>query len=292
MSKSEKNPAWVDSAQYPFSPKRFRVEAGEMHYIDEGSGDPIVFVHGNPEWSFSYRNQIKAFLGTHRCIAVDHIGSGLSDKPANWSYLPSEHAKNFADLIDYLDLSNITLVVNDWGGPIALSYAIAQPERVKKIVLINTWLWSVEKDWYYRAFSGFAGGPIGRFLTTNFNFFAKVILAKAYAEKSRLTPEIHQQYLRPLALRSSRKSNWVFPREIIGSSAWLSNLWQHSSVILNKPSLILWGEKDIAFRKRQLRKWKKSLQSYEVHTFKDAGHYPHEEKSAEVIEFIKEFISK
>ena len=211
MSKSDLNPTWVDSAQYPFSPKYFRVEAGEMHYIDEGSGDPIVFVHGNPDWSFSYRKQIKALLGTHRCIAADHIGSGLSDKPAEWSYLPSEHAKNFSDLMDYLDLQNITLVVNDWGGPIALSYAIAQPERVKKIVLINTWLWSVEKDWYDRGFSGFAGGPIGRFLN-QLQFLCESYISEGF--RSEIAP--HPRDSSAISHATSAKE---FAQEQLGVSA-------------------------------------------------------------------------
>ena len=285
-------PDWLDTAEYPFEAKYFSVPAGKMHYIDEGEGEAIVFVHGNPDWSFSYRKQIKGLLGTHRCIAVDHIGFGLSDKPADWSYLPKEHAANFEALMESLDLHDATIVVNDWGGPIGLSYAIAHPDRIKAIVLHNTWLWSVKSDWYYRGFSGFAGGPIGKFLTTNFNFFAKVILKAAYAVKPRLTPAIHQQYLAPLALRSSRKGNWVFPRQIIGSSDWLAELWSKVSAISNKPTLILWGEKDIAFRKPQLELWEKTLKSAEVHTFADAGHYPHEEKSEEVTAFIKEFLHR
>ena len=290
MSRSRKTPEWLDTAQYPFESKFFQVSAGAMHYIDEGDGDPVVFVHGNPDWSFSYRKQIKALSGSHRCIAVDHIGFGLSDKPEHWSYLPKDHAQNFSEFMEDLDLHNVTLVVNDWGGPIGLSYAIAHPQRVKKVVLHNTWLWSVENDWYYRGFSGFAGGPIGKFLTTNWNFFAKVILKKAYAVKSRLTPAIHKHYLEPLAHKSSRKGNWVFPREIIGSSEWLSELWMKFPAISTKPTLILWGNKDIAFKAPQLDFWRSILSHAEVHTFDDAGHYPHEEKSDEVNAHLLAFL--
>jgi haloalkane dehalogenase len=231
MSGSRKTPEWLDTAQYPFESKYFRVSAGAMHYVDEGHGDPVVFVHGNPDWSFSYRKQIKALSGSHRCIAVDHIGFGLSDKPEHWSYLPKDHAQNFSEFMESLDLHNVTLVVNDWGG------------------------------------------PIGKFLTTNWNFFARVILKKAYAVKSRLTPAIHKHYLEPLAHKSSRKGNWVFPREIIGSSEWLSELWMKFPAISTKPTLILWGNKDIAFKAPQLDFWRSILSHAEVHTFDDAGHY-------------------
>ena len=135
-----------------------------MHYVDEGSGDPIIFVPGNPSWSFESREMIKALSGQFRCIAVDHIGFGLSDKPLDYSYLPQEQAKNLDALLESINLEKITMVVGDWGGPIGLSYAIHHPERMKAICITNTWLWSVKKDWYYIAYSGFMGGPIGRWL--------------------------------------------------------------------------------------------------------------------------------
>jgi len=290
MSSSELNPSWLDRGEYPFESNYFHSTVGKMHYVDEGEGEPVVFVHGNPDWSFSYRHQIKALLGTNRCIAPDHIGFGLSDKPNNWSYLPKDHAKNFADFMDHLDLREITLVVNDWGGPIGLSYALENPERIKNLVILNTWCWSVEKDWYYRGFSGFAGGPIGKFLSTNFNFFARVILKQAYAVKSRLTPGLHRQFLAPFPSKKDRKGTWVFPREIIGSSEWLAGLWSKFDCISDKRALILWGKKDIAFRDPQLDQWKKALHNFKSHTFSDAGHYPHEEKHEEVSSYLKEFL--
>ncbi len=290
MSQLMENPEWIDSSEYPFKPKYFHCDAGDIHYVEEGIGDPVVMVHGNPDWSFSYRKLIKAISATHRCIALDHIGFGLSDKPTGWSYLPKDHAANFAALMESLALENITLVVNDWGGPIALSYAIAHPESIKRIVLLNTWLWPVNDDWYFRGFSGFMGGPIGRFLIKRHNFFAKVVLKKAYSDKRRLTKEVHQHYLKPLENSADRKGNWVFPKEIIGSTEWLTELWSKVSSIKDKPFLILWGLRDIAFREKELAIWKKPLTHYQLHTFEDAGHYPHEEKSDEVARLITEFL--
>jgi pimeloyl-ACP methyl ester carboxylesterase len=143
---------------------------GTMRYLDEGDGKPFVMVHGNPSWSFEFRHLIKAFAPTHRCIAPDHIGFGLSDKPADWGYLPQQQAENLETLLEALDLHEITLIFSDWGGPLALSYAINHPERVKNIIVTNSWLWSVRRDWYYQGFSGFMGGPIGRFLIRRYNF--------------------------------------------------------------------------------------------------------------------------
>ncbi|MEW6602891.1 MAG: alpha/beta fold hydrolase, partial [Nitrospirota bacterium] len=122
--------SWIDRKEYPFKSHSLELEMGRMHYVDEGTGEPLVMVHGNPTWSFVYRHLINGLSKDYRCIAMDHIGFGLSDKPQNWSYYPEDHAKNFDIFIERLDLHNITLVVQDWGGPIGLSYAVNHPENV------------------------------------------------------------------------------------------------------------------------------------------------------------------
>jgi len=124
---------WLDRAEYPFENNYFELSIGKIHYIDEGKGEPIVMVHGNPGWSFEFRNIVKELSKTHRCIAPDHIGFGLSNKPYDWDFLPKSHAQNFELFMDSLNLDKITLVVIDWGGPIGLSYALKHPEKIKKI---------------------------------------------------------------------------------------------------------------------------------------------------------------
>lgn len=129
--------SWINKEEYPFKENFLDLAVGKMHYVDEGNGKPIVFVHGNPGWSFEFRKQIKALSVTNRCIAVDHIGFGLSDKPYEWNYLPESHAENFAALMDSLNLSNITLVVSDWGGPIGLSYALKHSKKIDTTVKLD-----------------------------------------------------------------------------------------------------------------------------------------------------------
>ena len=119
-----KYPTWLNRQEYPFETKFAELKVGKMNYVDEGSGEPIIFLHGNPSWSFDYRNVIKNLSKKSRCIANDHIGFGLSDKPRDWDYLPESHAKNFEEFVDQLNVDNFTIVVNDWGGPIGLAYAI------------------------------------------------------------------------------------------------------------------------------------------------------------------------
>ena len=283
-------PEWLDRKEYPFEPHFFKTPAGTMHYVDEGAGGPIVFVHGNPAWSFEFRGLIRELSKTNRCIAPDLIGFGLSDKPAGWSYLPEEQANNLDLFLESLSLENITFVVGDWGGPIGLSYAINHPERVKNLVITNTWLWSVRSDWYFQAFSKFMGGPVGRWLIRNRNFFAGTMMRTLFGDKSRLTPEVHAQYLMPLSRPEERKGCWVFPGQIIGSSGWLQSLWDEREALQGKRLLIAWGMKDIAFRKKELNTWIHAFPRAEVVRFDDAGHFIAEEKPNELTREIQGLI--
>lgn len=278
--------SWVDRQEYPFQSHALQLPAGQMHYINEGQGETIVMVHGNPTWSFVYRNVIKNLASDYHCVAVDHLGFGLSDKPSNWSYLPRDHAQNLRTAIDQLGLKNITLVVQDWGGPIGLSYAIEQPDNVKRLCILNTWMWSVKNDWYYWGFSSFMGGPIGRYLILNHNFFAGSVMRMATGDKSKLSPHIHRQYLDALPTPETRKGSWVFPREIMKSDEWLSELWAKRDRIASKPAALAWGMRDIAFREKELQTWMNLFPQAEVTHFHDAGHFVQEEKSAEVSQII------
>jgi haloalkane dehalogenase len=270
--------SWLDRDDYPFRSNYHPTPIGRMHYVDEGKGDPMVFVHGNPSWSYEFRNMIKELSKTNRCIAPDLIGFGLSDKPLDWSYLPIEHARLLEDLLLSLDLRDITLIVGDWGGPIGLSFAINHPERVKNLVVNNTWCWSVKKDWYYQAFSGFMGGPLGRFLIKRFNFFAKGFLPSVFGDKKKLTKETHRHYYMHLANPKERKGNWTFPKQIVGSSEWLGTLWDRIGVLKDKKVLIAWGMKDIAFRKKELDRWIGVFPEARVVRYPDAGHFVAEER--------------
>ena len=194
-------------------------------------------VHGNPTWSFVYRKLSAGLSDAYRCIAPDHIGFGQSDKPYEWTYLPRDHAANLALLLESLDLQGITLVVQDWGGPIGLAYALDHPERIKRLVILNTWMWPVSDDWYYQAFSGFMGGPPGRWLCRHFNAFVTFVMPTAYGDKAKLTTEILRHYTAALPTGDSRKGTWVFPGQIIGSTNWLADLWARRDQLTAKPAM-------------------------------------------------------
>jgi haloalkane dehalogenase len=281
---------WIDRTEFPFESHFLPLQIGKMHYVDEGSGEPIVMVHGNPTWSFLYRHLIKCLSKNHRCIAVDHIGFGLSDKPVEWSYYPEDHATNLSLLIEKLVLKDITLVVQDWGGPIGLSYAVSKPENVKRLIIMNTWMWSVKGDPYYERFSKFMGGPIGRFLIRHFNFFVRVVMKKAMGDPSKLSAPVHQHYFKALEKPEERKGCWTFPKRIIDSSAWLDSLWSRRDKIKDKPALILWGMKDIAFREQELNKWSSLFTNCKVIRYGDTGHFVQEERGSELCPVIEDFL--
>lgn len=282
--------SWIDREEYPFESHFLELEMGKLHYIDEGSGEPVLMLHGNPTWSFLYRHLIKGLSKNYRCVAVDHIGFGLSDKPLDWSYYPEDHAANITCLIEELDLKGLTLIVQDWGGPIGLSYAVGSPEGVKRLIVMNSWMWSVKGDPYYEMFSSFMGGWIGRFLIRRFNFFVRVLMKKLMGEPSRLTAEIHRHYLKALERPEDRKGCWTFPKRIIGSSDWLESLWSQRGAIEDKPALILWGMRDFAFRERELNRWTGLFSNSKVVRYHDSGHFIQEEKGSELCPVIEEFL--
>ncbi len=270
-------PDWLDRTAYPFAAHSFATAAGRLHYVDEGQGAPVVMVHGNPTWSFLYRRLILQLRAQYRCVAPDHLGFGLSDKPAGWDYGPEAHAVHLTALIDHLGLKDLTLVVQDWGGPIGLAYAVAHPENIARVVLLNTWAWPVNRDPYYIGFSGLMGGPLGRLLIRRYNFFAAVILRQAFGDSRRLTAAAHAHYLRPLATPADRTGCLVFPKQIIAATPWLAALERQLPVLRGKPIQIVWGMKDIAFRASELRRWEQCFPEAQVLRLPTVGHYVQEE---------------
>ena len=285
------NTDWIDRNEYPFASHYFQTAAGRMHYVDEGSGEAIVMLHGNPAWSFLYRKLIKKLSPKYRCIAPDLIGFGLSDKPFDWSYLPEEHAKNVTALIEHLGVKDITLVVNDWGGPIGMQYAVTHPDNIKRLIVLNTWAWPVDDDFHYTSFSAMMGGPVGRFLIRHFNFFVNSFMRVAFGDKSKLSKSAHAHYQRALPTAASRKGCYVFPRQIIASTPWLQTVWDRIGVLEDKPTLFVWGMKDVAFREQELRQWQCALPNSIALHLGTVGHFVAEEAPEELGEAVAGFFT-
>jgi haloalkane dehalogenase len=283
--------AWLDRTVYPFESHWFELPMGRMHYIDEGSGPPVVFVHGTPTWSFLYRHAIQALSGQHRCIAPDQLGFGLSDKPIGWGYTPREHADNLARLIAQLGLREVVLVVHDFGGPIGLSYAIEHPENVAGLVILNSWMWDMRgENPSTERMMRLLGGPLGRYLYTRWNLSARVLLPQLWGNRSALTPAIHQHYTAPFATPRERYATWVLARELLASGPWYDSLWQRREALADKPALLVWGMRDPAFGAAQLARWSALLPHARVERLPEVGHFVPEEAPEQFVAALRSFL--
>lgn len=289
---TRKQPDWIDKEAYPFKSNWISLKNGTLHYVDEGQGEVLLFLHGNPVWSYSFRKLITAFSKNYRCIAIDHLGFGLSDKPAGFSYLPADHSINLTEFIDQLGLKNISLFVNDWGGPIGLNYAVNHAENIKRLIIFNTMMWSVKGDKHFERFSGFMGGRIGKFLNIQFNFFGKFVIPKAWGDKSKLDKKTKYQLVRHVNKSADRIGVWMFPKEIIGSSEWMDTIWQKRNNIENVPAFLIWGMKDIAFRQKELDRFCGFLKKHQVTKLENVGHYVQDEGAELIISDIAAFLKK
>jgi haloalkane dehalogenase len=283
--------SWLNRIEYPFASRWLDLPAGRMHYVDEGQGRPIVFVHGTPDWSFGWRHLIKALSPGFRCIAADNLGFGLSDKPQDFSYEPAAQAKNLRALIDHLKLRDVTLVLHDFGGPFGLSYAIDRPDNVRALVLMNTWLWSLGGDPHFERFGRLFGGAFGRFLYLRLNFPVRVIMKQAILDQSRFPRHIQEQYLRPFASRTDRVATHAYARALLDAGVWFDGLWRRREKIRDIRTLILWGMRDQAFRPQDLDRLQTVFSRKRTACFHDAGHFPQEERPERAVSLVEEFLA-
>jgi haloalkane dehalogenase len=279
-------PNWLDTNEYPFESKFLELEAGRMHYIDEGEGHPVVMIHGTPSWSFMYRNLVKLLSKQHRCVALDLIGFGLSDKPKDWSYKPRAHAANFEKLMEHLGLRNITLLVHDFGAPIGLAYAIHHPENVQNIVMLNTWTWSLSKA------SKYLVGPLGKFLHSKLNLTTDQLVHELFGQESKMPEKIQEQYTHALGEPDDTVSQLACARELVGVSKWYDELWKERKKIQDIPTLILWGEQDKLIKIEALQRWKSFFHECYVLHFEESGHFLMEENADEVARYVSNFIKE
>jgi haloalkane dehalogenase len=279
----------VDEKLYPFAHHFVDLPDGaRVHYLDEGAGETIVFLHGNPTWSFLYRNIVKELRGSYRCIALDYPGFGLSEAPAGYDFLPRTHSQSVEQFFDALKLSNVTLMVQDWGGPIGLGMAGRRPELVKSLVIGNTWAWSRDDDPNTMRFSSLMGGSIGRFLGLNFNGIPHLFFA--IGARDSLDDEVLEMYLRPFRRPDRREPTVIFPREIIGSSEYLAEVDANLARIADRPALIVWGAKDGGFRAAVRERFEQRFVNHRTVVLETAKHFIQEDEPQRIAAEIRAFL--
>jgi pimeloyl-ACP methyl ester carboxylesterase len=280
---------WLDRTEYPFANRSYAHADGHMHYVDEGQGPALLFVHGTPDWSFGFRHLIKAFSPTHRCVSIDHLGFGLSDKPRNADYSVAAHARRLQAFIDHLGLKDITLVVTDFGGGIGLEHAVNFPENVKGIVLYNTWMWPLGDDPRFAKPASMMRGWIGRLLYLRFGFSVHMMMPRGYGDKKKLTPALHAQYKQVFPDAASREALYALVKELMDAGPFWARQWTEVDRLRNIPTLLCWGMKDPFFPPDLLERWKGALPQATVRTFMESGHFVHEEASDGLMQAMLEF---
>ncbi len=283
---------------YPFSSHWLDLDGLRYHYIDEGNGDPVVCVHGNPTWSFFFRNIVSDLASTHRVIAVDHIGCGLSDKPSDndYSYTLNRRINDLEYLLDQLKLQrNVTLILHDWGGMIGIGAALRNPKRISKLVLLNT--------------AAFMLPPAKRFplrlrLIRNTPLFAPLMVrglnafakgAVWMASKKGLSRDVALAYCAPYDSWRNRIATLRFVEDIpLGPRhrSFQTAMWvdSHLHMLSDIPKLICWGMRDFVFDIHFLAEWRRRFTDAEVHVFPNAGHYCLEDAGDEIIPLISGFV--
>ncbi|MBL0209317.1 MAG: alpha/beta fold hydrolase [Holophagaceae bacterium] len=287
-----------NASLFPFPPHHFDRGAGlRMHYLDEGNGPPVLMVHGNPSWSFHYRNLVLALRGTHRCIVPDHVGMGLSDKPDDqaYTYTLAQRIDDLEALVASLDLREpLTLVVHDWGGMIGFGWAIRHPEQVARLVILNTAAFPLPEGkrlpWQLKL----ARTPLGALLVRGFNAFAWGA-ARAGCARHPMPPEISAAYRAPYDSWADRIATLRFVQDIPlhladPSFALVHHIAGNLEQFKATPALIVWGGKDFVFDEDFLAQWRVHLPAARLRYLADTGHFVLEDASDEVVPLIADFV--
>ncbi|MBI5209966.1 MAG: alpha/beta fold hydrolase [Elusimicrobia bacterium] len=271
-----------------------------MHYRDEGSGEPLVMLHGNPSWSYYYRNLIDALRDRWRCVAPDHIGMGLSDKPGDdrYEYTLSRRVADLTTFLDRLGIrKNVTLVLHDWGGMIGMAYASRHPDRVARIVAMNTAAFLMppgkSMPWQLRLGRDFGLGAV---LIRGLNAFA-LGATRLCVAKRRLPKDVAAAYLAPYDSWAHRIATLRFVQDIPlsprdKSYAIVKEVQDGLSRFTHLPMLLCWGMKDFVFDRAFLREWTTRFPQAQTHRFPEAGHYVLEDEGPAIAALVRDFLTK
>lgn len=288
---------------YPFTSRFFdRGDGIRMHYVDEGPREAptVVFVHGNPTWSFYFRDLVRAVSPTHRAIAVDHVGCGLSDKPGDdrYRYTLASRIDDLEALLEHAGVKgDVTLVVHDWGGAIGMGWAVRHPERITRLVVLNTAAFHLPRG---KALPGLLwlarDTAVGAFLVEKLNAFA-IGASLIGTPRRKMAKDVKAGYLAPYARPGDRLATLRFVQDIplsAADEAWapLMEIEAKLPTLADKPMLICWGEKDFVFDHHFLQEWQRLFPAAEVHAYPTAGHYILEDAGDLVVPLVRAFLGR
>lgn len=287
----------IPAELYPFAGRTLDVGGLRMHYLDEGAGEPVLMVHGNPTWSFYYRDLARALRDDHRVVVPDHIGCGLSDKPGDeqYPYTLARRVDDLGALVEHaIPDGPLTLVLHDWGGMIGMGWAVRHPERVARIVLLNTAAFHKPPGKKLPSTLRLArDSAVGALLVRGFNAFARGATRMAVTRP--LPKPVRDAYCAPYDSWASRIATLRFVQDIPlapGDPGYdlVSDVESRLTVFRDRPTLICWGDRDFVFDHHFLERWQALLPDAEVHRFPDAGHYVLEDARDAIIPLVRRFL--
>jgi haloalkane dehalogenase len=289
----------IPSALYPFDSHYFDRGGLRLHYLDEGQGAAVVLLHGNPVWSFHYRELVKSLRGSHRVIVPDHIGMGLSDKPGEdrYSYRLQSRIDDLAALLENLNPGRVTLVMHDWGAMIGLGWALRFPERVAGLVVLNGAAFLVPPDMHVpAALHVVRNRALGSLALRSSDLFIRTA-ARACCTRRRMSEEVLQGYLAPYTNWKERLALVRFPQDVPlvptdPSYPLVAAMEAGLASFRQTPALIAWGERDVVFPSATVDLWRKHWPQAEVHRFADCGHWVLEDAPEEVADLIKTLLGR
>lgn len=279
--------------EYPFASHYVNGDGVRLHYIDEGQGETLLCVHGNPTWSFAWRNFVKQLSPRYRVIALDHIGCGFSDKPQDYPYILSQHIANLKRLITTLDLNRVTLIAHDWGGAIGMGAAVELPERFSRFVLCNTAAFRSTRIPLRIAVCRWPW--LGALGVRGFNLFSRAALSMAVTHHERMSPAIQKGFLAPYDNWANRVAVHRFVQDIPLNSAHpsyetLVNVEKGLGQFARHPMLLAWGEQDWCFTPEFRKEFQLRFPRAEVFPIEDAGHYVFEDAPERLIPRVEQFL--
>ncbi len=280
-------PDWVSNELYPFASRFVEIDGNSIHYVDEGEGPPILFMHGNPTWSFDFREIIQALASTHRCIAMDMAGFGLSKARPDFRSTPLDHALLAKKFIETLDLRDITMAVHDWGGPVGFFAAGQMPERFRAFIIGDTRAWS-DVPKFEKRFSKVMQTKFGRWLVESKNFVAAKAVPKGHALR-KLSDQELAHFVNPYPTPESRRPHRLFAVALTQADDFLKQVERAIGRLQHLPALIVWAEHDHGFPLDEARRFEKLFPNSHVVVLKGAAHFMFDDAPEVVTKAIRDW---
>lgn len=277
--------------QYPFEPKKIMVGNHTISCLDEGEGETLVMVHGNPSWSYLYRNLVSDLRGSYRCIVPDHLGCGLSDKPQDYPYRLENHIDNLEIVLEKLGIEKCVLIIHDWGGAIGMGWAGRHPDKIKGIVVLNTSAFPSPRIPFRIAVCRYP--VLGPLLMRGLNGFVRASVSMAVSAK--MDKRVAAGFVAPYNNWHNRVAVNGFVLDIPMNEEHPS--WQTLKKVeaglvrlTSKPMLIFWGAKDFCFNREFYQQWQQRFPEAASHYFENGNHYVLEDCLPEAKQIIYPFI--